>query len=447
METMPDPTIVIPPRAVKFSVVKKLIIGYAALAFFTTGALLFAAGGLYYLNRTAREIADNHMPAISALPKLRNSLIAQESHTGKYAILKSTEFKELFNQREKEFMGIVAGLERSAAPGSLDTLKSLYKGYHAAAARLFAGGAGDTAGLRGKAQKILAELDRLYIARQNDLQATLAEANRQTRSAVIWTFFLTLAGFILAIVIAVYFTYRTFAAIRKLQQATQRVAAGDFDYDPQIPAGDEIGELAADFIRMAARLKDLEQISLDASPLTRLPGNIAIEREINRRLQDGSRFALCYADLDNFKPFTDHYGYITGSELIRLSGEIIYEMVKIHAGSDAFVGHVGGDDFVAILSADSAETVCQAILESFDAEVVKHYTPEDLARGGIDGCDRYGVRRFFPIMTISIAVIINETGAFSTAVEIAKTASEIKDYVKEMPGSNYLINRRHKNPR
>jgi hypothetical protein len=125
METMPDPTIVIPPRAVKFSLVKKLIIGYAALAFFTTGALLFAAGGLYYLNRTAREIADNHMPAISALPKLRNSLIAQESHTGKYAILKSNEFKELFSQREKEFMEIVAGLERSAAPGSLDTLKSL----------------------------------------------------------------------------------------------------------------------------------------------------------------------------------------------------------------------------------------------------------------------------------------------------------------------------------
>jgi GGDEF domain-containing protein len=301
--------------------------------------------------------------------------------------------------------------------------------------------------LRGKAQKILAELDRLYIARQNDLQATLAEANRQTRSAVIWTFFLTLTGFILAIVIAVYFTYRTFAAIRKLQQATQRVAAGDFDYDPQIPVGDEIGELAADFTRMAARLKDLEQISLDASPLTRLPGNIAIEREISRRLQDGSWFALCYADLDNFKPFTDHYGYITGSELIRLSGEIIYEMVKTHAAIDAFVGHVGGDDFVAILSADSAEIVCQAILESFDAEVVKHYTPEDLARGGIDGCDRYGVRRFFPIMTISIAVIINEAGAFSTAVEIAKTASEIKDYVKEMPGSNYLINRRRKSPR
>ena len=258
---------------------------------------------------------------------------------------------------------------------------------------------------------------------------------------------LALVGFILALVIAVFFTYRTFAAIRRLQRATRRIAAGDFDYDPQIPQGDEIGDLAADFVRMASRLKDLEQISLDASPLTRLPGNIAIEREINRRLQEGNRFALCYADLDNFKSYTDHYGYIKGSELIRLSGEIIYEVVKSLAGGDAFVGHVGGDDFVAVIAADKADAVCTKILERFDAEVVKHYSPADLANGGIAGKDRYGTKRFFPVMTISIAVIINEAGEFSTAVEIAKTAAEIKDFAKEKPGSNYLINRRRKKSR
>jgi len=447
METLPESTAVIHSHVVRFSLFQKLVIGYAALAFFTTAALLFAAGGLYYLNRTAREIATNHMPAISALPKLRNALIAQEGYAGKFVILKSSEFRELFSQREKEFVEIVAELERSGAADSLVPLKKLYGEYLAAAASLFAGGGGDTTRLRGVALKILDELDRLYNARQHDLQATLAEANRQARSAVRWTFFLTLAGFILAIVIAVFFTYRTFAAIRKLQRATHQIAAGDFDYDPQIPAGDEIGALAADFSRMAARLKELEQISLDASPLTRLPGNIAIEREINRRLQSGKRFALCYADLDNFKSFTDNYGYIKGSELIRLTGEIVYEAVKANAGSDTFVGHVGGDDFVAILSAESAEAVCKAILARFDAEVVKHYTPDDLARGGIEGPDRYGVQRFFPIMTISIAVVINEAGEFSTAAEIARTAAEIKDYAKEKPGSNYLISHRRKHPR
>jgi len=444
METMSEPTAVISPRVLKFSLVKKLVIGYAALAFFTTAALLCSVGGLYYLNKTARDIANNHMPAISAIPKLRNSLLAQESYAGKYAILKSNEFKELFSQREKEFLQITAVLDRSGAAGTLAPLKKLYEEYRTAAAKLFAGGALDTARLRGTSLKILHELDRLYLERQHDLQATLEEANREERSVVRLTFFLALIGFILALVIAVFYTYRTFAGVRRLQRATQRIAAGDFDYDPQIPPGDEIGDLAADFVRMAARLKDLEQISLDASPLTRLPGNIAIEREINRRLQEGNRFALCYADLDNFKSFTDHYGYIKGSELIRLSGEIIYEVVNTHAGSDAFVGHVGGDDFVAVIAADKADAVCSAILGRFDAEVVKHYTPEDLARGGIEGADRYGTERFFPIMTISIAVIINEAGEYSNAVEIAKTAAEIKDFAKEKPGSNYLINRRKK---
>jgi hypothetical protein len=99
---------------------------------------------------------------------------------------------------------------------------------------------------------------------------------------------------------------------------------------------------------------------------------------------------------------------------------------------------------VAVVAADKADAVCSVILEHFDAEVVKHYTPEDLARGGIEGADRYGVQRFFPIMTISIAVIISEGGEYSSAVEIAKTAAEIKDFAKEKPGSNYLINRRQK---
>ena len=222
-------------------------------------ALLCAAGGLYYLNKTARDIATNHMPAISAIPRLRNSLLAQESYSGKYVILKSDEFKELFSQREKEFLEIAAVLERSGTAGTLAPLKKLYDEYRSSAAKLFAGGAVDTARLRGTALKILEELDRLYQARQQDLHATLEEANRLERSAVRWTFILALVGFILALVIAVFFTYRTFAAIRRLQRATRRIAAGDFDYDPQIPQGDEIGDLAADFIRMAARLKDLEQ--------------------------------------------------------------------------------------------------------------------------------------------------------------------------------------------
>ena len=97
--------------------------------------------------------------------------------------------------------------------------------------------------------------------------------------------------------------YNISTAVRKLKRATHRIAEGDFDFDPGIPPGDEVGDLAEDFTRMARRLKELEQISLDASPLTRLPGNIAIEQVLERKLSEGIPFAVCYADLDNFKAY------------------------------------------------------------------------------------------------------------------------------------------------
>lgn len=445
METAPQTSSSPAKQTARLTLLQKLIIGYAALALFILAALLFSAGGLYALNNTARAIATNHLPAINSLTDLRNSLIAQEGYAGKYAIFKSSEFRDLFLQRENDFTAKLALLEKAGQPRDIVELQTLYAAYRQAAARLFADG-GDTAELRSLAAKIFAALDRVNTALQRNLQERLEEANRQERISLAWTMGLALTGLLLAISIAIAFTYRTFSAVRKLQRATHRIAAGDFAYRPQIPPGDELGDLADDFSRMAGRLKELEQLSLDASPLTRLPGNIAIERVIEKRLREG-RFALCYADLDNFKSYGDRYGYAKGSEMIRLTGEIIHEAVKANAGDDAFVGHIGGDDFVMVLAADSAGPVCEAVIKAFDAEVVRHYTPEDLAGGGIEGPDRYGVVRFFPLMTISIAVIINEAGQFSTSVELARTAAEIKDYVKEKPGSNYLISRQRKEPR
>ncbi len=440
-----------PPDAKKqfgrLSLSQKLFTSYLAMAFFTIAALIFSSLGLLSLNKTAREIANNDLPVISSLIKLRTSLLAQEGYAGKYAILKGSEYVELFQQRENEFLGMLTILEKSGSVPESVALKKMYLHYRTGAAQLFSGETSDTRPLRKAALQLLDALDILYNKRQQILQTKLDEANYQQRSTLKWTIILSFTGFLLAIAVGAIFTYRTFSAIRKLQRATHRIAAGDFDYDPKIPVGDEIGDLAGDFTHMAARLKVLEQISLDASPLTRLPGNIAIERVLNKRLQEGEQFALCYADLDNFKAYSDRYGYVKGSELIRLTGEIIYEEVKTHGDEEAFVGHIGGDDFVMVVAADRAAAVCEAVIGKFDAEVVKHYTDEDLARGGIEGADRYGVQRFFPLMTISIAVIVNEGGEFVSAVDIAKTAADIKDYVKEKPGSSYLISRRRKNPR
>ena len=408
---------------------------------FTLVALVYAVFGLYSLNRTARDIAQSDLTALSSLTRLRTSLLAQEGYAGRYAILKEPEFTNLFREREKEFLGILAGLG-TRDPQDTAAIDALYQEYRATAAALFSGREAGPDRLRSTALRLLSAIDTLYDSRQKQLQARLHEADTQRQDSITGTITISLSGFFLALIMAAIFVFHTSTAIRKLKRATHRIAEGDFDYDPQIPPGDEIGDLARDFTTMAAKLKVLEQMSLDASPLTRLPGNIAIEQVLDRRLHSGSQFAVCYADLDNFKAYNDRYGYVKASELIKITGEIIYEAVKAHGDRNAFVGHVGGDDFVMIISSDHVSAVCEGVIDQFDAEVLKHYSAEDIARGGIEGTDRYGVDRFFPLMTISIAVVICGRGELTSAVEIARFAAEIKEYVKEKPGSCYFISRR-----
>jgi diguanylate cyclase (GGDEF)-like protein len=250
---------------------------------------------------------------------------------------------------------------------------------------------------------------------------------------------LAIAGVATAFVIAFLMVYSFAASIGKLKRATHRIADGDFDHDPGIPSGDEIGTLAQDFLRMAERLKELEQISLDASPLTRLPGNIAIERALNRRLREQISFVMCYMDLDNFKSYNDHYGYIKASELLKETARLIYEAVLRLHDTEAFVGHIGGDDFVAIVNADKAEAACQEIIKDFDSMIPAYYSDLDRAAGAINGIDRYGVPRIFPLVSMSIAALACHPGDYASAAEIATAAAEVKDHVKEASGSNYIF--------
>jgi GGDEF domain-containing protein len=274
---------------------------------------------------------------------------------------------------------------------------------------------------------------------KKSLSSKLVVAGEHEKRTVTRALSLALSGVILAFLVAFILVYSFSSSIGKLQKATHRIAAGDFDHDPHIPAGDEIGTLSQDFMRMAVRLKELEQLSLDASPLTRLPGNIAIERSINRRLREKTSFAMCYLDLDNFKSYNDHYGYIKASEILKKTGELIHDVVKRLNDPDAFVGHIGGDDFVVIIDAKLAKAVCQEIIADFDAMVPSYYSEEDRAYGAINGVDRYGVPRVFPLLSISIAALTCQPGNYETAAEIATAAALVKDRVKESPGSNYII--------
>jgi diguanylate cyclase (GGDEF)-like protein len=193
---------------------------------------------------------------------------------------------------------------------------------------------------------------------------------------------------------------------------------------------------------MMLKIKDSQKRYLDASPLTRLPGNMAIEQVLQGKMEHGEKFALCYIDLDDFKAYNDRYGYAKGSDLIKMTGEVLYRAKDEYAEAQDFVGHIGGDDFVLITSPDIVEQVCKAIISEFDSLISDYYHADDFEKGFIEGTDRYGVKRRFPIMSISIAVVSDVRRSFTSPIEIAKVATEIKDYVKSLPGSNYLIDRR-----
>ena len=426
----------------RFTLVQKLVFSYAAMAFFTVGALAYAVMGLNSLHKSAREIADRDLVLIELTGRMRESILAQQRYAGKFAILKEAEFAELFRRREADFLDLLHRVRQQKPGPEAERLSMLYRSYQTAADTLLQNGTSNDAMLRSGADKVFEAIDSLAASQRQQLNQRLEAADYRELTTTRWTLILSVTGFLLAVCVAGFFLYTISRAMRELRQATRRIAEGDFDYDPRIPAGDEIGDLARDFTEMAARLKVLEQMSLDASPLTRLPGNIAIERALARRVQLGESFAVCYADLDNFKAYNDRYGYIKGNDVIRSTGEIIFSVVKQHADDQAFVGHVGGDDFVMIVAPDRIPQVCNGVIDGFREMIPAHYSPEDLEKGATDGMDRFGVRRTFPIMTISIAVLLCQKGEFESAIEIAKAAAEIKDFVKSSPGSNYLVNRR-----
>lgn len=253
---------------------------------------------------------------------------------------------------------------------------------------------------------------------------------------------LSLCGFLGGLIGMAFAAHQAARIVDRLRQATRYL--GDVVLDEMSPddfllASDGLDREIQD---MMLKIKNSQQRYLDASPLTRLPGNMAIEQVLKDKMEHGEKFALCYIDLDDFKAFNDKYGYAKGSDLIKMTGEVLYRAKDEYADQQDFVGHIGGDDFVLITSPDKMESVCQAILDEFDSLIPEYYLPEDRAIGFIEGPDRYGVMRRFPIMSITIAVVSDEKRSFKSPIEIAKVATEIKDYVKSLPGSNYLIDRR-----
>lgn len=416
-----------------------MVLSFALSGMCLMAGLLYAISGLGAMHRMEQEIVSKDFKAATITIRLHELMVAQERLAGRFKILKLPEYKSLHDQNADDFRREMLNLKAVHNNPAITTLEADFAGYSRLAGLLFAGKLSDLTELKQKVDAVLEHINSISEDQRLDLSHKLASSDIQEEHTVTWSLGLAFAGVVFSCLIAGWMVYSFASSIGKLQHATHRFASGDFDHDPRILSRDEIGSLSRDFRRMAVRLKELEQISLDASPLTRLPGNIAIERDINRRLRDHATFAMCYIDLDNFKSYNDRYGYIKASEVLKEVGKIIYEQVKGLGNPDAFVGHIGGDDFVVIIKADLAEAACKAIIKNIDELVPSYYSEEDRLAGAIEGVDRYGVQRSFPLISVSIAALVCQPGDYDHAAEIATAAAAVKDQVKESAGSNYVI--------
>ncbi len=191
--------------------------------------------------------------------------------------------------------------------------------------------------------------------------------------------------------------------------------------------------------RVKNTLKRIDR-NRNANPLTGLPGNYLIQRELDSRIEKNEPFAAIYVDIDNFKAYNDVYGFLNGDLAIKMTADILTDA----AGSSpyTFVGHIGGDDFFALVPPAEAEPVCRNIVENFDARIVTLYSVQDLDRGYVVTFNRQGVPETYPIMTVSLAVVTNEHRTFTTHLQVAEVAAELKKKAKTIAGSCFLKDRR-----
>ncbi|HUV96036.1 MAG TPA: EAL domain-containing protein [Acidobacteriaceae bacterium] len=180
-----------------------------------------------------------------------------------------------------------------------------------------------------------------------------------------------------------------------------------------------------DLVRRVTELRI--EAARHANPLTFLPGNIPVTEHIARLLRGRHPFVAAYADLNDFKPFNDRYGYFRGDGMIRLLADILTTQADT---SLDFVGHIGGDDFLVLFQSDDWELRCTRVIEEFNARARALFDPVDAARGGIEGEDRRGFRQFFPLTRIAIGAVLVEPPFPRRPEHIAALAARAKQHAK-----------------
>ncbi len=209
--------------------------------------------------------------------------------------------------------------------------------------------------------------------------------------------------------------------------------------------GDDYISKPFDFRELISRIHTLLRRTkqyLAANPLTNLPGNPAIHKEIEQLIEKNQKFAVCLFDIDNFKSFNDRYGYECGDNLIKETSQLIMSVLSASNSSPNFIGHIGGDDFIVTCSPEMAVSTCEQVIAEFDRKAPLYYNEKDRQRGFIECKSRRGDIQKFPLISLSVGVVTNELRVLTHPGEIAKILAELKTFAKTFEGSKCVKDRR-----
>lgn len=439
----------------KPTLTQKLFLGYLLMVALTILVGVYAIISLNELRQINKGIVEVNLPLIEAAREMIETLTAQDIYARKYAILRDKTTEALFWSRSSEFEQQLSNqaFMKGGYSNPRERLYQLHEEYNnifkqeVALITLKKGAHEITELLGGPLQMQMDEqirlLRQLEQQTREDQQQKLLLTNRRSQESWMITVIISMASLAIGIGFASFAAYRIGRSVQQLREAARRIGQGEFDYLPLLET-DAVERSLGDSIRwMTRQLKEIGEMKLDANPLTQLPGTIAVERELLKRLQSQDLFAFCYIDLKDFKAFGDLYGFARGSEVLKVVSQILVEAIEVFGGPDDFVGHIGGDDFVLITKPKYVQTLSEQVIKEFDQMIPSYYDEEDRIREYIISRDRKNNVESFPIMTISIAVVTNERSNIQKPAEVAEIAAQLKHYAKSLQRSTYVV---HKGP-
>ncbi len=440
----------------KFSIENKMVFGYMPIIFVILVIAILSVRSLNELNSINRSIIEEDSFLVQAADKMEDTILAQESYGRRYLILGSHRILDLFWQRDKEFNELVDKVR--ALPYQeeipIEQLVLLHNEFNDLYTKTDNIDSKPYSRLtiefdeqvRNTFEEIMAHLQQMTLMGKQNQYMKMQLANIIGIRSFQITVLISTLGIILGLAVVSIITRSISKAIVKLKYATEIISEGNYTHFPKINTKDELGDLAGSFSSMALCLSKLEKIYLDSNPLTRLPGGSAIENALIKRLESDKDLVFCMLDLDNFKAYNDRYGYARGNEVIRTTARIIQSVVEEQGSKEDFVGHIGGDDFAIITNSMNHEKICKTVIKRFDEIIMGFYNEADRTRGQIVAKTRQGQVIFFPIISISIAVVTNNKEKQLNHIEIGEIAAELKEYAKSKPGSIFVTNRRKNKP-